>query len=357
MCAFGFPTVLKLSRANASAFTPVRKLFNAKRKHQKRIEISCNAKTSDEFAVIYSQDFLNHKTPLAHPECSERVAAIEKALKAASFSTKLRWIHPTPVKERNPLPLLQNLHPPAYISFVEKLAAKGGGPLDMDTFVSPDTYEVSLLAVNAWVDGVQYALQNQGNAFVCARPPGHHATKSRGMGFCIFNNCIAAAKYALDEGGCERVVIVDWDVHHGNGTQDFVEDDARISLVSMHQSPCYPGTGSNCEHGAHGNILNLPLAPGSAMAEYKSVFDTEMMPFVRASNPDLILVSAGYDATAADPLASQNLAPSDFTYFTQQLLTLSKSIVFGLEGGYDLESLAQSVVCTVAPCVEREQFS
>jgi acetoin utilization deacetylase AcuC-like enzyme len=188
-------------------------------------------------------------------------------------------------------------------------------------------------------------------AFVLARPPGHHAEKARAMGFCLFSNAAIAANYALEQPGINRVAVLDWDVHHGNGTQSVVENSRQIAYCSLHQSPCYPGTGDADEHGAYGNVLNIPLYPGGGIAEYLSVFESLVVPFLSKFEPDLLIVSAGYDATASDPLASMTLAPSDYGTFTGYCLQITRRIAFGLEGGYALQELAESVVATIDRCL------
>jgi acetoin utilization deacetylase AcuC-like enzyme len=171
------------------------------------------------------------------------------------------------------------------------------------------------------------------------------------MGFCLFSNAAIAAYYALEQPGIHRVAILDWDVHHGNGTQDIVETDARIAYCSLHQSPCYPGTGKASERGSYKNVLNLPMSPGSRVAEYQAMFEQRVMPFLKEFQPDLLIVSAGYDANADDPLAGIALEPEDFGVFTKYCLQLTPRIVFGLEGGYHLTALAQSVVATMESCL------
>jgi acetoin utilization deacetylase AcuC-like enzyme len=171
------------------------------------------------------------------------------------------------------------------------------------------------------------------------------------MGFCLFSNAAIAAHYALEQPGIERVAILDWDVHHGNGTQDIVQNNPQIAYCSLHQMPCYPGTGSASERGMHNNVLNIPMVPGSTVTEYRLAFENKVMPFLTQFGPSLLIVSAGYDANAADPLASLELQPEDFGLFTSYCLLLSRRIVFGLEGGYNLSALAQSVVATIERCL------
>ena len=301
--------------------------------------------------VIYSDEFLEHDNGRFHPERPERLSAIVKALTAAPWADKIEWQLPTPVATRPVMPLLQQIHTPLYVDLVRKIAVSGGGMLDADTPISPRSYDVALLAVSAWLDGVSRVLATNNPAFVLARPPGHHAERERGMGFCLFSNAAIAAYYALEQPGIGRVAILDWDVHHGNGTQDVVERDARIAYCSVHQSPCYPGTGKASEQGFHNNVLNLPMPPGSTLAAYQPMFEEKVMPFLNNFQPDLLIVSAGYDANADDPLAGIALQPQDYGVFTKYCLQLTRRILFGLEGGYHLTALAQSVVATVESCL------
>jgi acetoin utilization deacetylase AcuC-like enzyme len=305
--------------------------------------------------VIYSEDFLLHKTGMLHPERPERLSAIVEAIKIAPWAAEIDWQLPTPVKLRGELltTAIAKIHSQKYIKEVEYLARKGGGYIDGDTPVSAESYDVALLAVSAWLDGVDRVLANGRPAFVLARPPGHHAEGARGMGFCLFSNAAIAAHYALKQPGIKRVGILDWDVHHGNGTQSLVENNRHIAFCSLHQSPCYPGTGGPDEDGGYKNVLNLPMYPGSTMTEYRSAFEYQVMPFLSQFNPDLLIVSAGYDGNAADPLASIDLLPSDYGVFTDYCLKITPRIVFGLEGGYALKELGESVVATIGPCLSK----
>lgn len=301
--------------------------------------------------VIYSDEFLEHKTGRFHPEKPERLRAIATALKAAPFADKIEWRSPTPVEKRPVTPVLQQVHSQQYINTLQDLAQSGGGRLDGDTPVSPRSYDVALLAVSAWLDGVDQVLATGNPAFVLARPPGHHAEGDRGMGFCLFSNAAIAAHYALEQPGINRVAILDWDVHHGNGTQAIVENHPQIAYCSLHQSPWYPGTGAASERGGYNNVLNLPMASGSTVADYQPLFEAKVVPFLTNFQPDLLIVSAGYDANAADPLASISLQPRDYGLFTDYCLQVTRRIVFGLEGGYDLSTLSQSVVATIEQCL------
>ncbi|PPS45275.1 histone deacetylase [Chroococcidiopsis sp. TS-821] len=301
--------------------------------------------------IIYSDEFLEHKTGRFHPETPGRLSAIATALKQADFAHKLEWRSPTPVAESPALTLVEQIHASEYINLVRYIASTGGGYLEPDTPVSPRSYDVALLAVSAWLDGVNSVLVTQNPAFVLTRPPGHHAQSDRGMGFCLFSNAAIAAHYALEQPNINRVAILDWDVHHGNGTQAIVENHPQIAFCSLHQSPCYPGTGHASEQGKFNNVLNLPVSPGSTMETYQLLFEAKVMPFLSSFQPDLLIVSAGYDANAADPLAEIALQPQDYGKFTEYCLQITRRVVFGLEGGYDFSALSQSVVATLEKCL------
>ncbi|MBD2773443.1 histone deacetylase [Iningainema tapete] len=303
------------------------------------------------FPVIYSDEFLDHKTGYLHPEKPERLTAIVTALKEAPFASDIEWRVPTPPQEQTLMPLLEKIHTQRYIYKIQQIALSGGGYLDGDTLVSPRSYDVALLAVSAWLDGVDTVIATSNPAFVLARPPGHHAESTVGMGFCLFSNAAIAAFYALKQPGVNRVAILDWDVHHGNGTQAIVETNPQIAYCSLHQYPSYPGTGRATERGFHNNVLNLPFPPGSDISIYQPAFEKKVVPFLSKFQPDLLIISAGYDANADDPLASINLQPQDFGLFTEYCLGITRKILFGLEGGYDLSALGQSVVATIQPCL------
>ncbi|MCL2932187.1 MAG: histone deacetylase [Trichodesmium sp. MAG_R03] len=304
-------------------------------------------------SVIYSDEFLEHKTGMLHPERPERLTAIVKALNAFPDNGQLQWYSPTSVQEHylSLMTLLEKVHSRSHIETVAAIANRGGGYLDVDTPVCVKSYDVALLAVSAWLDGVDLVLAKRKPTFVLARPPGHHAESRRGMGFCLFSNAAIAAHYALEKPDINKVAILDWDVHHGNGTQEIVETNENIAYCSLHQSPCYPGTGFADEHGFYNNILNLPMSPGSTMVTYQPTFQQKVMPFLANFQPDLLIVSAGYDANHDDPLASIALQPENYGLFTEYCLQITHNILFGLEGGYDLPSLSQSVVATIEACL------
>jgi acetoin utilization deacetylase AcuC-like enzyme len=276
---------------------------------------------------------------------------VVKALKAAAWADQIDWQTPTPVQQRDLMPWVERVHHPQYVQALREFANRGGGRIDADTTVSPRSFEVAMLAVSAWMDGVDAVLAMDNPAFVLSRPPGHHAEPEQGMGFCLLSNAAIAAYYGLDQAGIERVAILDWDVHHGNGTQTIVEQHPKLAYCSTHQSPCYPGTGSAQEQGAHRNILNLPMKRGSTIADYKPAFEQKIIPFLQDFQPDLLIVSAGYDANAVDPLAGMELEPQDFGTLTQYCLQVTRRIVFGLEGGYHFDALSQSVAATIEQCL------
>jgi len=302
-------------------------------------------------SIIYSPEFLDHDTGYGHPEKAKRLTAIATALKEVNWKNQLDWHLPNLPEQNQVLSYVKQVHTVEHIERIKTLARAGGGHLDADTIVSNRSYDVALLAVSAWLDGVDQVLGKR-TAFVLARPPGHHATRETAMGFCLFSNAAIAAEYALTKPGIKRVGILDWDVHHGNGTEEIVRDNQNIAYCSLHQSPCYPGTGiDQNDNGIFHNILNLPLTSGSQIKNYQQVFETKIMPFFHNWQPDLLIVSAGYDANSVDPLATISLEPSDYNLLTKYVLKITKTPLFGLEGGYHLGALAESVVATLSSCL------
>lgn len=240
------------------------------------------------------------------------------------------------------------IHNPQHIDHVKQICASGGGYLDPDTPVCPDSYNIALKSAGAWLDGVDKC-ESGHSSFVLSRPPGHHSEVDRAMGFCLFSNAALAAVYALKQNGITRVAIFDWDVHHGNGTQHIVQSNPNIAYVSIHQFPFYPGTGSQMEKGDHNNVLNIPIPSGYDSTQYRKKFDSEVLPYLQKFTPDLIIISAGFDAHTKDPLAGINLEAEDFAYMTQCCKNILPNLLLGLEGGYDLEALGE---CCVAVCGE-----
>ena len=321
--------------------------------------------------IFYSDEFLEHQTGSWHPECPGRLTAIKGHLDSQPWADQLEWRSPTPISQQpvnqQPIPQHPNnptserlqsaiaaVHPPEHVALIRRLATDGGGAVDPDTIVSPRSYDVAQLAVSAWLDGIDTVIQTQRPAFALVRPPGHHATAKQAMGFCLFSNAAIAALYALRQEGVERVAILDWDVHHGNGTQAIVEHNPQIRYCSLHESPHYPGTGDRSERGEFDNVLNIPMSAGSASEDYAVAFQNEVVPFLMRDRPDLLLVSAGYDATYADPLSRIALQPDDFNHFARHCLNITPAVLFGLEGGYDFSTLAMAVASTIEPCLAVE---
>ena len=225
--------------------------------------------------------------------------------------------------------------------------------IDADTSMSPGSFEAALRAAGGAVHAVDAVMTGKAtNAFVAVRPPGHHAETARPMGFCLFNNAAIAARHAQRKHGAERAAVVDFDVHHGNGSQDIFWSDASVMYCSTHQMPLYPGTGAVSESGEHDTIVNAPLRPGDGGSQFREAFESRILPRLRDFKPDLIVISAGFDAHTRDPLANLNLVEADFAWATQQLMEIADKsaqgrVVSVLEGGYDLQGLAGSVAAHV----------
>lgn len=290
-----------------------------------------------------------HAMPPGHPECAERLKAIDQALEAERFAALIRVEAPLGTLEQVTL-----CHPATYAqALIDSSPASGFVQVDGDTFMSPGTIEAVLRAVGGATAAVDEVMSGKArNAFVAMRPPGHHAERNRAMGFCFFNHAAIAARHAQKAHGAARVAIVDWDVHHGNGTQDIFWEDASVLYASTHEMPLYPGTGAASERGAHGTIVNVPLHPGEGSDEFREAFEIAILPRLDAFRPDLVVISAGFDAHWRDPLASLNLREADFAWATQKLIDIADKhaggrVVSVLEGGYDLDALARSAAAHV----------
>ncbi|MGH2461794.1 MAG: histone deacetylase family protein [Chloroflexota bacterium] len=304
-----------------------------------------------DVALIIHPDCLAHETG-HHPEQPARLAAIWDALQAAPLPSRVSWLTPPPAT----VPQLLRVHQEKLVDDVRALAARGGGMIDLDTIVSRRSYEAALLAAGGAIQAVRATWERPGRrAFALVRPPGHHATPETAMGFCLFNNLAIAARAALDELGARRVAIVDFDVHHGNGTQAAFLDDPRVLFCSLHQFPLYPGSGQAEEIGdgaGKGFTANLPLPPGCGDLVYRAAFERVVEPLLRRFQPEIILVSAGFDAHWADPLAEMRVSTGGFVEMAQTIARLADELCAGrlaltLEGGYDLNALASSVVAVV----------
>jgi acetoin utilization deacetylase AcuC-like enzyme len=299
-------------------------------------------------AVYYHPLFLKHETG-EHPENGERLVATRQILLDSDL--ELEWVMPDPA----PVAAIVRVHDPAYIRTVRETAESGGGWLDWDTAVSPHSYEAALLAAGSGLMAVDHCLSSGQLAFMLVRPPGHHACHSRGMGFCLFNNIAVAATHALEERWLERVLIVDWDVHHGNGTQAAFYDDPRVLFFSIHERGHYPGTGAVTEVGrgdGAGYTVNVPLHAGASDGAVFMAFESLLVPLARVFKPQLVLVSAGYDAQEGDPLGDLRLSGAAFQWMAARLLALSLEVgaagpLCFLEGGYVPNMLAASIAATL----------
>ena len=285
-----------------------------------------------------------------HPEQPARIASIERELSARDWLGFERATSPAVNRA-----VLEAVHPRAYIELIERACLDGGGYLDADTVISTHSFEAALHAAGGAVRMVDLLLDGDAPcAFSAHRPPGHHALPKRAMGFCLFNNVAVAAQYALDVRGLERVMIVDWDVHHGNGTNDIFHESHEVLFVSIHQSPLYPGTGQATDVGSGeglGFTVNLPVPPGADDVRFCSLVDHVVVPLARSFEPQLVLVSAGYDAHRDDPLAACELTEDGYAAMTRSIRDVSDSLGIRvgcvLEGGYALDALARSVAATL----------
>lgn len=295
--------------------------------------------------LYYSHpDFLVHDTGSGHPECAERLKSIEKALAIPEFSSLIRQSPPLGTEQQ-----VRLIHPQLHIdSILEAIPEHGERYLDHDTVLSPGSGLAAFRAVGAVCDAVDNVLSgNADNAFCAIRPPGHHAEPGRAMGFCLFNNIAIAAAYARRHYQLERIAIVDFDVHHGNGTQAAFYNQPNVLYTSSHEMPHYPGTGHPAETGV-GNIINVPLAAGDSGVAFRQKYHSIILPALKNFKPELLLISAGFDAHKDDPLASIMLVEDDFKWITEELMHIADNfckgrIISALEGGYNLNALAASV--------------
>jgi acetoin utilization deacetylase AcuC-like enzyme len=297
---------------------------------------------------LYSHSSMQLHQTGRHPECPARLASIEEQLQdglPVGVARKDSW---QPIT----LSRLERIHPAAYHQTVLEASSAGGGALDPDTIVSEHSYKAACLAAGAVTDAVDEVLEgNDQNALCLVRPPGHHALADRAMGFCLFNNVAVAARFALEEWNLNRLLIVDWDVHHGNGTQDLFWTSSQVGFFSAHRWPFYPGSGSAEETGSGdglGTTCNLPLAMGISRSAYLEEFERGLVDFADRMQPELVLISAGFDCHRLDPVGSLGLESQDFADLTQLVQQVAAShceskIVSVLEGGYHLDALAESV--------------
>jgi acetoin utilization deacetylase AcuC-like enzyme len=292
---------------------------------------------------------LEHLTPHGHPERPDRLRAIEHALEAEKFQSLARVQAPQAALE-----VIALCHPMEYIMQIrDAIPMEGIVHLDADTSMSHGTFEAALRAAGGAIYAVDEVMTKKAaNAFVAVRPPGHHAETARPMGFCIFDNAAIAARYARTRYGIARAAIVDFDVHHGNGSQEIFWADRSVMYCSTHQMPLYPGTGAVSESGEFGTVVNAPLRPGDGGEAFRAAFENRVLPRLRDFEPELVIISAGFDAHMRDPLANLNLVEADFAWATQKLMDVADRfaddrVVSLLEGGYDLEALANSTAAHV----------
>ena len=302
---------------------------------------------------VYHPDYLTHEMGAQHPESPKRLQAILARLEATGLMSQLVRLDPEQPDNEWIASWITKVHTAAYLKDLQKVSPQEGRvALDPDTSISPGSLNAARLAVAGALAAADAIMQGRvQNAFCAVRPPGHHAESSHAMGFCLFNNVAITAKYLQQHHRLERVAIVDWDVHHGNGTQRTFYEDPSVFFFSTHQYPCYPGTGKANETGAGrgmGYTKNVPLPAGMGNAEYLEIFNTVLRPALKAYRPDAVIVSAGFDAHRDDPLAGMNLTTEGYVALTRVVKEIAGEFCQGrvlscLEGGYNLEALASSV--------------
>ena len=298
--------------------------------------------------LVFHPDYLLHNPGTGHPERPERLAAIMEHLKKQGVLDLVISIDPKPAEDR----WLQQVHPEEYLKYLEESARKAPVALDPDTALSEQSYRVAKLAAGGALAAIDEVMAGTiDNAFVALRPPGHHALSNRAMGFCLINHVAVAARYVQKKYGLNRVLIVDWDVHHGNGTEEIFYNDPTVFYFSTHQWPYYPGTGASDDTGAGvgvGTTLNVPIAAGGGNAEVVHAFQHKLVPAAEAFKPEFVFISAGFDAHQDDPLAHLQLTESGYKELTQIVKNIAARFANGrlvslLEGGYDLGALSRSV--------------
>jgi acetoin utilization deacetylase AcuC-like enzyme len=300
-------------------------------------------------AFVYDDIFLSHDPGARHPECPARLIAVKRAVVTSGLWERLRRVAPYPAG----LKWIQTVHVHEHLKRIEEACKNAPADLDLDTSVSRDSFEVALYAAGGVMAAVDSVMDGEAvNAFCAVRPPGHHATPEKAMGFCLFNNVAIAARYIQLKYGIERIMIVDWDAHHGNGTQDIFYKDPSVLYFSAHQYPYYPGGGASGETGegaGAGFNLNAPMKVGNGDGEYMTAFREILLPAAEKFRPEFVLVSAGFDAHEDDPLTHLNVTTRGFVMMTEVVKGIAESysgnrLVSVLEGGYDVEVLGRCVV-------------
>jgi len=308
--------------------------------------------------LLYDQRvFLNHETG-DHPECADRIRPVRRRLKESGLAARCRRVEFEPVDRRR----LARVHSPVYIDEIWASAKSGGGHVEVDTVVSPASYDVALLAAGCVCDATERIVRGEDTQALCLiRPPGHHALCNRAMGFCLFNNVAIAARAAIDDLRLDRALIVDWDIHHGNGTQATFWEDPQVGFLSIHRWPFYPGTGDEDETGSGpglGYTVNLPVEFGTSRKDYLALFTGALSKFADRLKPQLVLLSAGFDAHRLDPIGNLGLETEDFASLTQAVLDVAAAhaggrLVSVLEGGYNPATNADCIALHLSEMLAR----
>ncbi|HGE69281.1 TPA: histone deacetylase [Candidatus Poribacteria bacterium] len=306
-------------------------------------------KTKKRTGFVYHPDYLKHDAGPFHPESPQRLMAIIDGVKSSGLTEKLIPLEPSPASVEQ----VQYIHTESYVKFLKEFCNRGGGNLEIDTGVSRDSYDVALLAVGGVIKAIDAVLDGEvDNAFAAVRPPGHHALADTGKGFCLFNNLAIGTKYAQKERGLNKILIVDWDVHHGDGTHYIFYEDPSVFYFSVHQFPFYPGTGRAYETGkgaGAGYTLNVPVPFGAGVDLYIDIFQKKFKPMGLRFNPDIIFISAGFDGHKDDPIGGTELTSESYGVFTDIVMEVAEEtcggrVVSALEGGYEPKAISESVV-------------
>ena len=307
--------------------------------------------------IISSQNLVRHRPTSYHPECPERIEVCLKVLQQMESEGTIRLLKPSgelnPARLQLALDVINSVHDHEYVKEVKMRCEKGArvlDPWDTDTYINKFSFEQCLHAQSAWLDGVDEVLKNKTMAFAVVRPPGHHAVKGRSMGFCIFNFAVGAATYAIQTLGLERIVILDFDVHYGNGVADLIASNPKIRYSSLHQERIFPNSGHVDVHGQFNNIKNVPLPSGTTYATFKPLLTASVIPYLKEFDPQLVIVCAGYDALSSDDMATINLEVNDYRDMAIAIKeAFGSAVLFGLEGGYNLQELPLAVKETILP--------
>ena len=306
-------------------------------------------KAKNRTGFVYHPDYLKHDAGPFHPESPQRLKAVVDGVKKSGLWEELVHLEPSPATVEQ----VEYIHAEHYVKFLQEFCARGGGNLELDTAVSKDSYDVALLAVGGVIKAINAVLDGEvDNAFAAVRPPGHHALSDTGKGFCLFNNLAIGARYIQKERGLEKVLIIDWDVHHGDGTNYSFYDDPTVFYFSIHQYPFYPGTGRAYETGRSigaGYTMNVPVPFGTGVDQYVEIFEKKLKPVGLRYNPDFILISAGFDGHKDDPLSGTELTSASYGSLTDVVREIAEEtcngrIVSSLEGGYEPYAVTESVI-------------